>query len=117
MIMVNGLKLPQLGTVGIGDDVEIGANTTIDRGSLDNTVISNGVKLDNQINIGHNVVIGGGVGIGGHLTIADGVQLTGMTMVTKSITETGVYTSGIPAGTYTTLAQKCCAISKNRLFG
>jgi len=115
------IKVPQLGTVEIGNDVEIGANTTIDRGALDNTVIANGVKLDNQIQLGHNVVIGehtviagcvgiagsthigkhcaigGGVGIAGHLTIADGVQLTGMTMVTKSITKSGVYSSGIPA--------------------
>ncbi len=115
------IKVPQLGSVEIGDDVEIGANTTIDRGALENTVISDGVKLDNQIQIGHNVVIGehtviagcvgiagsthigshcaigGGVGIAGHLTIADRVQLTGMTMVTKSIMEAGVYSSGIPA--------------------
>ena len=115
------IKVPQLGSVEIGNDVEIGANTTIDRGALDNTVIANGVKLDNQIQIGHNVVIGehtviagctgiagsthigkhcaigGAVCIGGHLTIADGVQITGMTMVTKSIIKVGVYSSGIPA--------------------
>jgi UDP-3-O-[3-hydroxymyristoyl] glucosamine N-acyltransferase len=115
------IKVPQLGTVEIGDDVEIGANTTIDRGALDNTVISNGVKLDNLVQIGHNVVIGehtvvagcagiagstrigkycaigGAVGINGHLIIADMVQITGMTMVTKSINESGIYSSGIPA--------------------
>jgi UDP-3-O-[3-hydroxymyristoyl] glucosamine N-acyltransferase len=115
------IKVPQLGAVVIGDDVEIGANTTIDRGAIDNTLIGNGVKLDNQIQIGHNVIIGdhtviagcvgiagstkigqycaigGGAGIGGHLEITDGVQLTGMTMVTKSITQSGVYSSGIPA--------------------
>lgn len=115
------IKIPQIGSVIIGDDVEIGANTTIDRGAIDDTVIANGVKLDNQIQIGHNVVIGestviagcvgiagstqigkrciigGGVGLAGHITIADGVQLTGMTMVTKSISESGVYSSGIPA--------------------
>ncbi len=115
------IKVPQLGSVKIGDNVEIGSNTTIDRGTLDNTVIANGVKLDNQVQIGHNVTIdehtviagcvgiagsthigkhcsiGGGVGIGGHLTIVDNVQLTGMTMVTRSISETGVYSSGIPA--------------------
>lgn len=115
------IKVPQIGSVIIGDDVEIGANTTIDRGAIENTVIGQGVKLDNQIQIGHNTiigdhtviagcvgiagsttignncVIGGGVGIGGHLSIADGVQLTGMTMVTKSITSSGVYSSGIPA--------------------
>jgi UDP-3-O-[3-hydroxymyristoyl] glucosamine N-acyltransferase len=115
------IKVPQLGGVRIGNDVEIGANTTIDRGAIEDTVIGHGVKLDNQIQIGHNVVIGdhtviagcvgiagsttigrycaigGGTGIGGHLQIADGVQLTGMTMVTKSITEKGTYSSGIPA--------------------
>lgn len=115
------IKVPQIGSVKIYDDVEIGANTTIDRGAIDDTIIGRGVKLDNQIQIGHNVVIGdntvvagcvgiagstvigkncaigGGVGISGHISIADGVQLTGMTMVTKSITSAGVYSSGIPA--------------------
>lgn len=114
------IKVPQVGRVVIGNDVEIGANTTIDRGAIDDTLISDGVKLDNQIQIGHNVVIGehtviagcvgiagstrigshcaigGGTGIAGHIEIADGVQLTGMSMVTKSITEGGVYSSGIP---------------------
>lgn len=115
------IKVPQLGSVEIGNDVEIGANTTIDRGALDNTIIGNGVKLDNQIQIAHNVTIGdhtviagcvgiagsthigkycaigGGTGIAGHLSIADGVQLTGMSMVTKSIKKAGSYSSGIPA--------------------
>jgi UDP-3-O-[3-hydroxymyristoyl] glucosamine N-acyltransferase len=115
------IKVPQLGSVEIGDDVEIGANTTIDRGALDNTIIGTGVKLDNQIQIAHNVIIGehtviagsagvagstqigkhcaigGGACINGHLTIADGVQITGMSMVTKSIKESGSYSSGIPA--------------------
>lgn len=115
------IKVPQLGSVEIGDDVEIGANTTIDRGALDDTIIATGVKLDNQIQIAHNVTIGehtviagcvgvagsthigkhcaigGGVCISGHLTIADGVQITGMSMVTKSIKESGSYSSGIPA--------------------
>lgn len=115
------IKIPQVGTVRIGDDVEIGANTTIDRGAIEDTVIGNGVKLDNQIQVGHNTIIGdntvvagcvgiagstiigsncaigGGAGLGGHLEIVDGVQLTGMAMVTKSITEPGVYSSGIPA--------------------
>jgi UDP-3-O-[3-hydroxymyristoyl] glucosamine N-acyltransferase len=115
------LKVPQLGGVLIGDDVEIGANTTIDRGALDNTVIGNGVKLDNQIQVAHNVhigdhtvmagcvgisgsarigkrcMIGGGVGVVGHLDIADDVTVTGMTMVTQSITRPGVYSSGLPA--------------------
>ncbi len=115
------IKVPQVGSVCIGDDVEIGANTTIDRGAIEDTIIGTGVKLDNQIQIGHNTIvgehtviagcvgiagsttigqnciIGGGVGIGGHISIADGVILTGMTMVTKSITSAGVYSSGIPA--------------------
>lgn len=115
------LKIPQVGSVIIGDDVEIGANTTIDRGAIDDTIISDGVKLDNQIQIGHNCVvgehtviagcvgiagstrigancaIGGGTGIAGHIEIVDGVQLTGMSMVTKSITVAGSYSSGIPA--------------------
>ena len=117
------IKVPQLGSVEIGDDVEIGANTTIDCGALENTIIGNGVKLDNQIQIAHNdiigdntviagcvgiagsteigqnCIIGGGVGISGHLNIADGVMITGMTMVTKSIKEPGSYSSGIPADT------------------
>lgn len=115
------IKVPQIGSVEVGDDVEIGANTTIDRGAIDNTIIGNGVKLDNQIQIGHNVIIGdntviagctgiagstkigqnciigGGVGISGHLEICDGVQFTGMTMVTKSVNTPGAYSSGIPA--------------------
>jgi UDP-3-O-[3-hydroxymyristoyl] glucosamine N-acyltransferase len=114
------LKVPQLGTVVIGNDVEIGANTTIDRGSLDDTVIEDGVKLDNQIQVAHNVHIGahtaiagcvgiagstkigrccgigGGVGITGHLEITDNVQVTAMSLVTQSITEPGVYSSGTP---------------------
>lgn len=114
------IKVPQVGGVVIGNDVEIGANTTIDRGAIEDTIINDGVKLDNQIQIAHNVIIGehtviagcvgiagstrigkycaigGGTGISGHLDIADGVQLTGMTMVTKSITESGVFSSGIP---------------------
>jgi len=115
------IKIPQIGRVIIGNHVEIGANTTIDRGALEDTIIGQGVKLDNQIQIGHNVIvgdntviagctgiagstiigenciIGGGVGISGHLKIADGVIITGMTMVTKSLTKAGVYSSGIPA--------------------
>jgi UDP-3-O-[3-hydroxymyristoyl] glucosamine N-acyltransferase len=114
------IKVPQLGSVVIGNDVEIGANTTIDRGAIEDTLIADGVKLDNQIQIGHNVTIGentviagcagiagsthigancaigGGTGMAGHIEIADGVQLTGMSMVTKSVTESGVYSSGIP---------------------
>ncbi len=112
-------KIAQIGGVVVGNNVEIGANTTVDRGALDNTIIGNGVKLDNQIQIGHNVVIGentaiaactgiagsthvgkncifgGGCGIGGHLVITDGVHLTGMTVVTKSLKTAGVYSSGL----------------------
>jgi UDP-3-O-[3-hydroxymyristoyl] glucosamine N-acyltransferase len=107
--------------VRIGDDVEIGANTSIDRGALEDTLIADGVKLDNQIQVAHNVQIGahtavagcvgisgsakigahcmlaGGVGVVGHLEIADGTVVTGMSMVTKSITERGVYSSGLAA--------------------
>lgn len=117
------IKVPQVGTVIIGDDVEIGANTTIDRGAIENTTIGNNVKLDNQVHIAHNVIIGdntviagcvgiagstkvgkncvmgGRVTITGHIVIADGVQLTGNTMVTKSITQAGSYSSGLPAET------------------
>ena len=111
-------KIAQIGGVRVGNDVEIGANTTIDRGALDDTVIGDGVKLDNQIQIAHNVqigahtaiaacvgiagsttigeycIFGGGSGVGGHLEIADRVHLTGMTMVTRSLNEPGVYSSG-----------------------
>lgn len=114
------VKIPQLGRVVIGDDVEIGSNCSIDRGALDDTVIGNGTKLDNLVQIGHNVRIGdhtvlagcvgvsgsavignrcrlgGGVGIVGHLQICDDVTLTGMTMVTRSITTPGTYSSSFP---------------------
>ncbi|WGL28988.1 UDP-3-O-(3-hydroxymyristoyl)glucosamine N-acyltransferase [Pectobacterium brasiliense] len=116
----NWVKIPQLGTVRIGDRVEIGASTTIDRGALDDTVIGNGVIIDNQCQIAHNVVIGdntavaGGVimagslkigrycmiggasVINGHMEICDKVTVTGMGMVMRPITEPGVYSSGIP---------------------
>lgn len=112
------IKIAQIGGVTIGDDVEIGANTTIDRGALSDTVIGNGVKLDNQIMIAHNVQVGdhtamagccgisgstkigkhcmiaGGVGMVGHIEVCDHVFVTGMTMVTRSITEPGAYSSG-----------------------
>ncbi|XOZ34875.1 UDP-3-O-(3-hydroxymyristoyl)glucosamine N-acyltransferase [Halomonadaceae bacterium KBTZ08] len=111
-------RIAQIGGVRIGNDVDVGANTTIDRGALDDTVIGDGVKIDNLVQVAHNVeigdhsamaaqvgisgstrigrhcVFGGASGIGGHLTIADGVQLTGMTMVTRSLKEPGVYSSG-----------------------
>lgn len=113
------IKVPQVGRVVIENDVEIGANTTIDRGAIDDTLIETGVKLDNQIQIGHNVRIGahtviagctgiagstsigrhcrigGGVGIVGHLNLCDGVTITARTLVTKSITKAGIY-SGVP---------------------
>lgn len=113
-------KVPQLAGVRIGDDVEVGANTTIDRGALEDTVIEDGVKLDNLIQVAHGVRIGahtvvagcvgisgsthigrhcqiaGGVGFVGHLVICDHVTVTGMSMVTRSIGEPGVY-SGVPA--------------------
>ncbi|WP_340608963.1 UDP-3-O-(3-hydroxymyristoyl)glucosamine N-acyltransferase [Xenorhabdus bharatensis] len=116
----NWIKIPQLGTVIIGDRVEIGACTTIDRGALDNTIIGNGVIIDNQCQIAHNVIIGdntaiaGGVimagslkvgrycmiggasVINGHMEICDKVTVTGMSMVMRPITEPGVYSSGIP---------------------
>lgn len=114
------VKIEQLGGVDIGDDVEIGANTTIDRGALDATVIGNGVKIDNLVQIGHNVrigddtaiagcvgiagsavigrrcMIGGHSGIQGHVDIGDDVVISGMTAVTKSIPRAGRYTSCLP---------------------
>jgi UDP-3-O-[3-hydroxymyristoyl] glucosamine N-acyltransferase len=114
------VKIPQTGTVVIGDDCEIGANTCIDRGALDNTMIGNDVIIDNLVQIAHNVTVGdhscicGGTGIAGstnigryvviagtcvvngHIDICDKVQITGFSMVTKSITQPGVYSSGMP---------------------
>ncbi|TDU31220.1 UDP-3-O-[3-hydroxymyristoyl] glucosamine N-acyltransferase [Panacagrimonas perspica] len=113
-------EVPQLGSVVIGDDVEIGANTCIDRGALDDTLIANGVRLDNLIQIAHNCsigehtaiaactgiagstrigarcMIGGAVGISGHLEITDDVVILGRTMVTRSLTEKGAYGSDLP---------------------
>lgn len=120
MAMADGkwVKINQLGRVIIGDDVEIGAQTSIDRGALDDTVIEQGVKLDNQIQIGHNVKIGaytaivactgiagstkigrncrisGMVAIAGHIEVADNVIISGGSSVTKSLTEPGIYSSG-----------------------
>ena len=114
------IKVPQLGSVEIGDDVEIGANTAIDRGAIENTVIESGVKLDNLIQIGHNVHIGehtviagctgisgsttigprcmiaGQVGIAGHLEIAGGTLITGKTLVSHSIQEAGQFSGALP---------------------
>lgn len=111
------IKIPQIGTVIIHENVEIGANTTIDRGAIGDTVIGRGVKIDNQVQIGHNVVIGeftaiagctgiagsavigkrcrigGACGISGHLEITDDVILTAMSAVNNSITESGIYSS------------------------
>lgn len=113
------IKVPQLGGVVVGDDCEIGANTTIDRGALEDTVLEEDVRLDNQIQVGHNVrigahtamagcvavagsarigrycLVGGGVGITGHLEVCDKVTITAMSLVTASITEPGEYSSGM----------------------
>jgi UDP-3-O-[3-hydroxymyristoyl] glucosamine N-acyltransferase len=114
------VKIEQLGAVRIGDDVEIGANCTIDRGALDDTVIEDGVKLDNLIHIAHNVhigahtamagcaavagsarigkhcTIGGDAKILGHLTLADGVHISACSVVTRSILQPGTYTGFFP---------------------
>ncbi len=114
-------KVPQLGGVVVGNDVEIGANTTIDRGAMNDTVVGNGVKLDNLIQIAHNVrigdntaiaacvgiagstvigkrcTIGGQAGIAGHLEIADDVHITACSLVTNSISQAGVYSASIKA--------------------
>jgi len=114
-------KVPQIGRVVIGNDVEIGANTTIDRGALDDTVIEDGVKLDNQIQVAHNVrigahtaiagcvgiagsttigrycMIGGSAGILGHLQIADHVEIAAFSLIGKSIREAGSYTGIFPS--------------------
>jgi UDP-3-O-[3-hydroxymyristoyl] glucosamine N-acyltransferase len=114
-------KIAQLGGVVLGDDVEVGSCSSIDRGALEDTVIGNDVKIDSQVQIAHNVqigdhsalagcvgiagsthvgkncMLGGGVGLSGHLTICDGVHVTGMSLVTNSIHEPGVYSSGTGA--------------------
>lgn len=114
------IKIPQIGRVVIGDDVEIGASTTIDRGALDDTLIGDGSKLDNQIQIGHNcvigkhcviaacaaiagsvtlqdnVIVGGAAMIAGHVTIASGAVISGGSLVMKNITKPGQYTSVFP---------------------
>jgi UDP-3-O-[3-hydroxymyristoyl] glucosamine N-acyltransferase len=114
------IKIPQIGRVVIENDVEVGANTTIDRGALDDTVIEEGVKLDNQIQIAHNVrigahtaiagcvgiagsttigkycLIGGSAGILGHLHITDHVEISAFSLIGKSIREAGSYTAIFP---------------------
>lgn len=134
-------KIPQLGKVILGDFVSIGANTTVDRGSTQDTIISNGAKIDNQVQIAHNVFIGehtaiagcvgvagstrigkhcqigGGCGIGGHLVIADYVAIAGMSGITKSIDKSGQYIGrggmGVdPLGVWLKLAAKLRGINK-----
>jgi UDP-3-O-[3-hydroxymyristoyl] glucosamine N-acyltransferase len=119
------VKIAQLGSVLIGDDVEIGANCAVDRGALDDTIIGNGCKIDNLVQIGHNVrigehtaiagcvgiagsavigrrcMIGGGVGVAGHIEICDGAIIGGMSLVERSVTEPGFYTGAWPLQTHT----------------
>jgi len=119
------VKFPQIGAVRIGNNVEIGANTSIDRGAMTDTIIGDGVKLDNLIQIAHNVevgdhtaiagsagiagsskvgkrcMIGGQSGISGHLVIGDDVVISGDTLVTKSISEPGQYTANLPVQKHT----------------
>ena len=129
-------KIAQLGGVRIGDDVEIGANTTIDRGALEDTVIGNGVKLDNQIMIGHNCcvgehtamaacvgvagstrigarcIIGGAAMFSGHITIADDVQISGGTAITSDIKEAGRFTGVLPAAPHSQWQRNAAVISQ-----
>jgi UDP-3-O-[3-hydroxymyristoyl] glucosamine N-acyltransferase len=118
------VKVPQVGGVVIGDDVEIGANTTVDRGAIEDTVIGNGVKIDNLVQIAHNVrigehtamaglsgiagsttigkrcLIGGDAKVVGHLEVCDDVIISAATIITESITEKGRYTGLFPMGTH-----------------
>jgi UDP-3-O-[3-hydroxymyristoyl] glucosamine N-acyltransferase len=115
------VRVPQVGSVELGADVEVGANTTIDRGAIGDTWVGDGVKIDNLVQVGHNVrigehtviaacsgisgsaiigrrcMLGGMVGVVGHLEICDDVAVTGRTMVSSSIRRPGVYSSGLPA--------------------
>jgi UDP-3-O-[3-hydroxymyristoyl] glucosamine N-acyltransferase len=115
------IKVPQLGRVWLGDDVEVGANTTIDRGALEDTVLHDGVKLDNLVMIAHNVevgehtamagcsgiagstkvgrncTIGGQTGLAGHLTIGDNVHFSGATLVSRSFPKAGYFSGNLPA--------------------
>ncbi|MEO8937482.1 MAG: UDP-3-O-(3-hydroxymyristoyl)glucosamine N-acyltransferase [Burkholderiaceae bacterium] len=133
------VRIPQVGGVVLGDDVEIGANTTIDRGALDDTRIGNGVKLDNQIQIGHNVTvgdhtimaafvgvagsatigkrcqIGGAARIMGHITIADDIVVSTQTFVSRSISKPGQYTGYYPMAEHAAF-EKSAAVLK-RLDG
>jgi UDP-3-O-[3-hydroxymyristoyl] glucosamine N-acyltransferase len=115
------IKVPQLGNVHIGNDVDIGANTSIDRGAIGDTIIEDGVKIDNQVQLGHNVhigehttmsghsgvagsakigkkcILGGDVAVSDNIEVADNVILTGRSSVSNSIKEPGMYSSGVPA--------------------
>jgi UDP-3-O-[3-hydroxymyristoyl] glucosamine N-acyltransferase len=121
------VKVPQLGSVTMGDDVEVGCNTTIDRGALEDTVIEDGVKIDNLVMIAHNCrigahsalaatcaiagsstlgkrcILGGKVGLTGHITLCDDVVVLGTSFISHSISKPGVYSSALPseeAGTW-----------------
>lgn len=118
------VKIPQIGGVRIGNDVEIGANTTIDRGALNDTVLADGVKIDNLVQIAHNVqigehtamagcagvagsakigarcMIGGQAGISGHLEICDDTIVSAWSLISKSIHQPGVYTASLPQQTH-----------------
>jgi UDP-3-O-[3-hydroxymyristoyl] glucosamine N-acyltransferase len=130
------VKIPQIGTVRIGDDVEIGANTTIDRGAIDDTVIEEGVKLDNQIQVGHNVrigahtaiagctgiagsadigrhcTIGGAAVILGHLRIADHVNISAGTLISRSILKPGTYTGVYPFDEHSSWARAAAGLRR-----
>lgn len=129
-------KIAQIGTVEIGNDVEVGANTTIDRGAVDNTIIANGVKLDNQIMVGHNChigentaiagcvgiagsthigarcIVGGAAMLSGHLSIADDVQISGGTAVTSSIKKPGRYSGVYPYAEHKSWQHNAAVISQ-----
>src|SRR5437762_173241 len=130
------VKMPQIGAVRIGDDVEIGANTTIDRGAIDDTVIEDGVKLDNQIQVGHNVrigahtaiagcagiagsadigrhcTIGGAAIIIGHLRIADHVNISAGTLISRSILKPGTYTGVYPFDEHASWARAAAGLRR-----
>jgi len=130
------VKIPQVGRVVLGNDVQIGANTTVDRGALVDTIIEDGVKLDNQIQIGHNChigahtamagcvgvggssiigkhcTLGGAVGVAGHLTIADNVHITAASNVSRSILEAGHYAGSYPIAKHEEW-QKTAAVTRN----
>ena len=130
------VKLPQIGAVRIGDDVEIGANTTIDRGAIDDTVLEEGVKLDNQIQVGHNVrigahtaiagcagiagsadigrhcTIGGAAVILGHLRIVDHVNVSAGTLISRSILKPGTYTGVYPFDEHASWARAAAGLRR-----